>query len=116
MKVKKVPEGVLSDGITRYWFYCPGCKHRHSIPINGPKAWQFNGDVNNPTFAPSLLNTWGKEADPNWKEPEGAGANNGWSGRCHLFLKNGVIEFLTDCTHDFAGKSYPLPEMDTSDI
>jgi hypothetical protein len=54
----------------------------------GGHRWTFNGNMQSPTFAPSLLYPSGK--------------------RCHLFLRNGRIEFLPDCGHDFAGKTVPL--------
>lgn len=98
MKVK-----LLSDG-TSYSFYCPGCGHEHVYYTAGQTRWQFNGDVNKPTFTPSLLNRWGKEADPNWQEPEGEPFSNSWSGRCHLFVTNGVINYCNDCTHPLSGK------------
>src|SRR5688500_12079288 len=56
--------------------YCPGCKDRHYLNIN-PRletgqirtpCWQFNGDMNNPTFSPSLLVKTGKYVNPDYKE------------------------------------------------
>lgn len=35
-------------------FWCPGCNRAHSIKIG---VWQFNGDVEKPTFSPSVLAT-----------------------------------------------------------
>ncbi len=43
------------------FFRCPGCKDSHNFrikaPVNDPGAevWTFNGDVDKPTFSPSLL-------------------------------------------------------------
>lgn len=37
---------------------------------------------------------------------------------CHCFIRNGMIEFLTDCTHNLAGQTVPmvdLPEWFTKD-
>lgn len=104
---------------TRYetWeFFCPGCGHRHGYYTknpNGRPIWTFeNRDVNSPTFTPSLLNTWGKHADPNWQEPEGAQPSNRWSGTCHLYVTNGQIIYLSDCTHHLAGQTVPMQDID----
>jgi hypothetical protein len=32
---------------------------------------------------------------------------------CHSFVTDGRIQFLTDCTHAFAGRTVDLPEWDT---
>lgn len=57
--------------------------------------WSFNGDVNNPTFSPSLLV---------FKDlPE---------QRCHSFVTDGKIQFLSDCFHDLAGQTVELPEYE----
>ncbi|MDQ9986139.1 DUF6527 family protein, partial [Acinetobacter baumannii] len=47
-----------SSGI--YMFKCPGCKYLHPFHVkegthhNG-STWDFNGDIDKPTFTPSLL-------------------------------------------------------------
>ncbi|HSY75717.1 MAG TPA: DUF6527 family protein [Bacteroidia bacterium] len=96
-------------------FYCEGCGHLHCYYTDEaarPNAtWQFNGNLQLPTFTPSLLNTWGKEADPNWIEPTEPSVVEGykWSGRCHIFVTNGLIQWLGDCTHALAGQTRMLP-------
>lgn len=59
----------------------------------GYPQWSFNGDVDNPTFNPSLLNR----------------DNQGHV--CHLFVRNGKIEYLGDCTHSLAGKVIDMEDM-----
>lgn len=73
-----------------YIFDCPGCGHKHYFN----DTWSFNGDIENPTFSPSLLNYL-----PN--EPY----------RCHLFIKNGKIEYLSDCSHELAGKIIDMEDV-----
>lgn len=89
-----------------YLFFCPACKHGHVYTIKcdyaGPK-WDFNGDMNNPTFSPSLLLTTPFK-------PEDGGEE-----RCHLFVRNGKIEFCSDSTHELAGKTVRLPDLDKED-
>lgn len=100
-----------SDGGEEYAFYCEGCKELHTFNVKtGPKTaewrkknglnlveWQFNGDKENPTFSPSLLYFGSKKDSGEINRP-----------RCHLFLKNGQVEFLSDCEHNMAGKTVPL--------
>lgn len=73
--------------------YCPGCGHLHIIHVsrqnNVGAQWQWNGDADKPTFNPSVH----------------------IQGRCHYFLKDGMIEFLSDSTHKLAGQTVPLPEV-----
>lgn len=112
-KIKDYGEG-------QYGFFCPGCKHLHIYFVNSPhwtkdsQGWTFNGDMSNPTFSPSLLTTWGKNADPNWQEPEedpvGECREKGWSGQCHLFVTNGQIQYCGDSTHELSGQTIEVPD------
>lgn len=113
---------VKHEGNGVYSFFCPGCGHDHVFYTGKnyePKVrWSFNGNVNAPTFGPSLLNRWGKQADPHWKEPTEIEAPvNGWSGRCHLFVKDGLINYCNDCTHSYNGKkNVPMKDIDEPEV
>lgn len=72
-----------------YVFYCPACACGHQY-FKG--RWDFNGSMEQPTFTPSLKNSWA-------------------GGVCHLFLTNGILEFCGDSTHAMAGQKVPLPEI-----
>lgn len=99
---KLIGPGEMGDGSTRYIFHCPGCDFSHAFITawsadagrTEPK-WSFNGDFEKPTFSPSLLYS-GNPTVP----------------RCHLFMVNGEIRFLDDCSHPFAGKTVPLGECE----
>jgi hypothetical protein len=78
-------------------FFCPGCGHGHVYYTKGSLAWSFNGNVDSPTFTPSLLNTCPNHPDPKQRV-------------CHLFLTDGKLAYCGDCTHDLAGKTIELPE------
>lgn len=80
-----------------YLFHCPGCNRTHYVDKN---IWQFNGDVDNPTVSPSILVN-GYEKCINPTEP-----------RCHSFIKDGKIQFLSDCSHSLAGQTVELPEWE----
>ena len=104
-----------------YWvFYCPGCQELHPFD----KRWSFDGNLEAPTFLPSLRMGPYWRMPPGW-DPEEAKArgesleNDPATGRlpgavewaCHLFLRTGHLEFLSDCSHELAGKTVDLPEL-----
>jgi len=83
-------------------FVCPGCGNHHVPRVeklldtyDGP-LWEWNGSLENPTFSPSLRVMGG---------PGGATS-------CHSFIRDGKIEYLSDCTHALAGQTVELPELD----
>ncbi len=83
-------------------FWCPGCQRLHQIVTAGPGAWEFDGNDDAPTFAPSVLVTYnGADADRDGRP----------RSRCHSFVRGGMIEFLTDSTHDMGGQTVPLPDF-----
>lgn len=93
---------------TTAFFWCPGCDEAHQIHYAGDKAWEFNDDFEQPTFNPSYL-TW---ADPNPRaeaehDPKGK-YRNGF--RCHSYITDGKIAYLSDCTHKLANQTVQLPE------
>jgi len=87
---------------TEAWLFdCPGCGIGHAPYTKntpGGPTWTFNGDVERPTFAPSLLVRWQR----NGREPV----------VCHSFVRAGRIEFLGDCTHALAGQTIELAEIE----
>jgi len=71
----KVTKHESDDKETVSWsFYCPGCKYDHGFFTEGRLRWEFNEDINKPTFSPSLLNTV-----------------PGTKSRCHLHVENHVF-------------------------
>lgn len=93
-------------GETGVSYWCQGCQESHSIPVTGPRAWSWDGNAEAPTFSPSVLVTRpaNPEASEEFKEYRSA-------LRCHTFVRNGMVEFLTDCTHSLAGQTQPLPDL-----
>ena len=90
-------------GRERLTFWCPGCDSSHQIRIrtdaSARPSWEFNGDMERPTFSPSILVTmrW-SENDADMKDDI-----------CHSFVRDGQIQFLGDCTHKMAGQTVPIP-------
>lgn len=107
MKLKAWKNGEDSSGYT-YW--CQGCKSHHTVRTQssvGGSVWGFNGNLEKPTFTPSVLVTYEAVPDADPVEfPE-------WLTKriCHTFVTDGMVQFLGDCTHEFAGTTAPLPEL-----
>jgi len=83
-----------------YIFHCPGCEYQHSYKVT-PDDWSFNGDMDSPTFTPSLLNT------RTFTNKSGESV----SQRCHLFITEGKILFQNDCTHALAGQTIDMTDL-----
>lgn len=101
----------MTKAVLRYpdkgWYaiQCPACDQEHlyavGTPFSNGHQWTFNEDLFNPTFLPSMNITWGMHPDP--------------PRRCHFYVRNGRIEYCSDCTHEFAGKVIELPKYDNDD-
>lgn len=90
---KLIPVQASADR-EEWHFQCPGCCGAHFITTKGERPlWQWNGDLERPTVTPSILVTL-------------AGA------RCHLFIRDGNIQFLDDCDHALKGQTVPLPDWE----
>lgn len=113
------------DGLVR--FKCPGCDDTHGVyvePAGDGRArpvWGFNGDGDKPTFTPSVLCQFFKYAfkpgTPEFREDvqRARETQTRLQGRdmvCHSFVRDGMIQFLPDSTHELAGKTVPLPDFD----
>ena len=61
--------------------------------------WGFNGDLDRPTFTPSVLVTW---RDRDGEIPDEI---------CHTFITAGRVLSLSDCTHTLAGQTLPRPDL-----
>lgn len=98
-----VMEKVVDDPLMSYLFYCPGCGNHHYIN----DGWVFNGDLERPTITPSVKITMGPEYDPNTYM-----AKKGAKNRiCHFFIKEGKIQYLSDCFHELAGKTIDMVDL-----
>jgi hypothetical protein len=96
---------------TGHSHWCPGCLEMHVIP----DSWQFDGNLDRPTFAPSVtLSGKRRVFDANgrwtgeWIRDE---AGNPIDYVCHYFLREGQLQFQNDCTHALRNQTVPLPDL-----
>jgi hypothetical protein len=93
-----------------YSHWCPGCGEMHLIP----DSWTFDGNVDKPTFTPSVKIT-GKQriiVDGEWaggwvRGPDG----NAIDCCCHYNLTAGQLVMHGDSTHALKGQTVALPEL-----
>lgn len=92
-------------------FWCPGCDHVHGIVVDTPSSWTWNGDLERPTFDPSVLVHPHKTFLNHDLEGDAlvAPENVTTTPLCHSFVRDGRIEFLGDSTHALAGQTVDLP-------
>ncbi len=85
---------------THVELHLPGpISHRH-IPVlvgmsktrDGTGCWSWNGDVEKPTLRPSILNDF---------RPHDSLVD-------HLWITDGQVIFLSDCSHELAGQTLDL--------
>lgn len=88
-KIKKWGSDYTGKIHQYYIFSCPGCGIEHNITS---EIHAFNGDFDKPTLSPSVLYVNGT--------------------RCHSFIKDGKIQFLSDCDHALAGQTVELPDFE----
>lgn len=90
---------------------CPACGCSHVAFVRpmrpGGPTWKFDGNVEKPTFSPSLKHTWGRYADPSYEGEEFDCDHE--SGICHYSIEAGRLRFYDDCTHEFAGQTVDMP-------
>jgi hypothetical protein len=79
----------------QYLYWCEGCGYEHAFALheNGGHH-SFNGDLDNPTVSPSLV-------------------QNFTPGKmCHSFIRDGKIQYLGDCWHHLKGQTIELPDVE----
>lgn len=91
---------ITDDELVAFW--CEGCRELHCVwPKSSPNpktgaSWHWNGDRVKPTFSPSVLVEGHIEA------------GRVLQPRCHSYVENGMIRYLTDCDHELAGLTVRL--------
>jgi len=101
------------SGLRGYGFWCPGCADYHMFRTEPWKrvkfvdgvyvesdgfVWQFNGDVDCPTFSPALL-VKGRDKKTGKRRTI-----------CHVFVRDGQLEYMDDAGHFLAGKTVEMED------
>lgn len=94
----KVIRCTDNNGTDRGWMvFCPACQCGHRFDLR----WRFDGNMERPTFHPSLLiegyvtNAQGKDVPI----------------RCHSFVQDGHFHYCHDSTHNMRDKVVPIGDM-----
>ena len=98
---------------THLMLHLPGPLPNRILPVmiggrrEGTPNWTWNGSVDLPTVKPSILT-------------KGAGRKYLEEGKyiehvCHSFVNDGKVQFLSDCTHELAGQTVDLLDIDSED-
>jgi len=79
----------------------------------GTKCWSWNGDTEQPTLKPSILTRYKRQLteDEYHRVIEGEIIELDYVV-CHSFVNDGKVQFLADCTHEFAGQTMDLLDID----
>lgn len=82
---------LVTNGVFRHW--CPGCLKVHDIEIfnENNSRWTFNGNIDYPTFRPSVKIIIDNQMV------------------CHYNLVEGIVHYFGDSNHSLAWKSIHLP-------
>lgn len=83
-----MPRAVVSGDYLL--FDCPGCLESHGVQLS---RWTWNGNVDRPSLSPSV----------HVRSPR----------VCHSHVRDGRIEYLGDCSHELAGRTVELPELES---
>ena len=106
--MSKIESLKNQNGVHAAWmFYCPACRCYHSFD----ERWEFNGNVDKPTFSPSLLVRFRRPKGYTNDNPAPMGYDGPYENMvCHSFVTDGRIRFLSDCTHELAGQTINMEE------
>lgn len=80
---------ILRRAQDRYFHWCPACEEMHQLP----DSWQFNGDVDKPTFSPSFKQTFRR------MEIVDGVSQAALTRVCHYIITDGLIQFCSDSWH-----------------
>lgn len=112
---------ILRQTTAGLMWWCPGCKHAHHVNVAGSTGpqWTWNGELTTPSFQPSVLVRGIRQdmTDEELAEYDYAAVRqtsaellaSKFGTRCHLYVVDGQIQFLADCTHELAGQTVPIP-------
>lgn len=88
---------------THIKLHMPGPLPNRMLPVitkgnrRGTPNWTWNGDTERPTLKPSILTQ---------------GEDEHGKHRCHTFVTDGKVQFLADCSHEFANQTLDLLDVE----
>lgn len=94
---------------THIQLHLPGPIPTRILPVmiggnrSGTPNWTWNGSTEAPTVKPSILTRGGGRLHKNGEYVESV---------CHSFVNDGKVQFLSDCTHEFAGQTMDLLDVE----
>lgn len=99
----KLQPHSIDGELAGYTHWCPACNELHAIAVGKPNrsgaVWTFNGDLESPTFTPSVrcftIDDDGKRET-----------------LCHYFITNGQIVYCSDNPHALNGQTVELPDRE----
>lgn len=104
MQLLRLSQKLLqSQDKERLYWYCPSCDMLH--PANLVKkdptdhVWKWDGNKEQPTFSPSFLTSMGKRS------------SDGVQRVCHVFVRQGTIQYLSDSNVSFSSVTVQLPDI-----
>lgn len=92
---------------THLQLHLPGPLPNRILPVmiggrrEGTPNWTWNGNVDMPTVKPSVLTKGGTYEGETYIEHV-----------CHSWINDGKVQFLGDCTHELAGQTVDLLDVD----
>lgn len=97
---------IDGNGNSGFGHWCPGCLCAHIFWVGSKlhPVWTFNGDVEKPTFSPSMRSFVPADAEDGTPEQT----------LCHYFLTAGIINFLADSSCHALRGNVPLPPFPTN--
>lgn len=115
----KYVHGCKPEDATHVVINCPGPLPHRIIPvqIKGTRAgtgnWTWNGSVDKPTLKPSIITKGVRHLT----DEEFERVNKGEEVArvdviCHSWVNDGKMIFLKDCTHELAGQTLDLLDVD----
>lgn len=100
-----------AEDISRIHHFCPGCNTLHDFAVDEPQhngaQWTFDGNIQHPTFQPSMHIRIGPYPARDDSDDPPAGSFD----VCHYFLHHGILTYLNDCTHTLQGQKCFLPDL-----
>ena len=79
----------------------------------GTGCWSWNGDTEKPTLKPSIATTGCRDITKDEADRILAGETLDLPKiKCHTWVNDGMVQFLGDCTHELAGQTLPLLEVE----